>query len=541
MTTNAGLTGVGLFRRHVIAGGLALSLALGGSAAIAETPKDMLVMAKNINDIINLDPAEVFEFTSIEMIANIYDRVMTFEPDNLTTLVGGVVESHEISEDGKTITLQLRPGQTFHSGNPVTTADVAFSLQRVIKLNKTPSFIFTQFGWNADNIDDAVQAIDDNVIQVKILSDLSASVALSALSSGVASVVDMKLAMSNEVDGDLGHKWLETNTAGSGPYILKSWKPNEIVTMEANPNFRGGEPTMKRVVMRHVPEAAAQRLLLEKGDVDIARNLTPDQAAGLAGNVDIAVDSDGKSLVYYTAINTTNDVLGNPKFQEAMRYLVDYQGMVGSFLKNQYKVHQSFWPSGFWASLDDTPFALDIERAKGLLQEIDIPADFTLNIDTLNESPFSEIAQSIQQTLGQAGIKSEIVLSEGKTLWPKYRARKHDLIVAYWGPDYLDPHSNADSFAHNPDNRLEAQLGGKLAWRNAWSDEGINALTEKAAATLDPEERKAMYIDLQHRLQDASPFVVMFQQNEQLARRANVKGFVNGPSSDLVFYRNTTK
>ncbi len=541
MTTIAGLNRVRRFRHHVIAGGIALGLALGGSAAIAETPKDTLVMAKNINDIINLDPAEVFEFTSIEMIANIYDRVMTFEPDNLTKLVGGVVESYEISEDGKTITMQLRPGQVFHSGNPVTTEDVAFSLQRVIKLNKTPSFIFTQFGWDADNVDDAVQALDDTTVQLYILSDLSASVALSALSSGVGSVVDKQLVMSNEIDGDLGYKWLQTNTAGSGPYILKTWKPNEIVTMEANPNFRGGEPTMKRVIMRHVPEAAAQRLLLEKGDVDMARNLTPDQAAGLAGNADVTIESDAKSLVYYTAINTTNEVLGNPKFQEAMRYLVDYQGMVDSFLKNQYFIHQSFWPSGFWAALDDTPFALDIERAKGLLQEIDIPDDFSVNIDTLNESPFSEIAQSIQQTLGQAGIKSEIVLSEGKTLWPKYRARKHDLIVAYWGPDYLDPHSNADSFADNPDNRLEAQLGGKLAWRNAWADEEVNALTKKAAATLDTDERELMYLDLQKRLQDQSPFVVMFQQNEQLAMRSNVKGFVNGPSSDLVFYRNTTK
>ncbi len=116
----------------------------GGSAAIAQTPKDMLVMAKNI----------VFEFTGIEIVANVYDRVMTFDPDNLTKLVGGVVESWEIAEDGKTITFQLRPGQKFHSGNPVTTEDVAFSLQRVIKLNKTPSFIFTQFGWTADNVDD---------------------------------------------------------------------------------------------------------------------------------------------------------------------------------------------------------------------------------------------------------------------------------------------------------------------------------------------------------------------------------------------------
>ncbi|MDH3912959.1 MAG: ABC transporter substrate-binding protein, partial [Rhodospirillales bacterium] len=124
---------------------LGLVLALGGTVATAKTPNDTLVMAKDMSDIITLDPAEVFEFTGGELIANIYDRVMMFEPEDLTKLVGGVAESYTVSDDGKTITLKVRAGQTFHSGNPVTAEDVAFSLRRVIKLNKTPSFIFTQF------------------------------------------------------------------------------------------------------------------------------------------------------------------------------------------------------------------------------------------------------------------------------------------------------------------------------------------------------------------------------------------------------------
>ena len=86
-------------------------------------------MAKNIDDIITLDPAEVFEFTGGEVIANIYDRVMMFEAEDLSTLVGGAAESYTISDDGKTITLKVRPNQQFHS------ADMAFSLQRVIKLS----------------------------------------------------------------------------------------------------------------------------------------------------------------------------------------------------------------------------------------------------------------------------------------------------------------------------------------------------------------------------------------------------------------------
>ena len=116
---------------------------LGSSPARAATPDDTLIIAKDIADIITMDPAEVFELTTGEIIANIYDRIMMFEPEDLQTLVGGVAESWEVSGDGKTITFTIRPGLKFHSGNPVRAEDVAWSLRRVVKLNKTPAFIVT--------------------------------------------------------------------------------------------------------------------------------------------------------------------------------------------------------------------------------------------------------------------------------------------------------------------------------------------------------------------------------------------------------------
>ena len=82
------------------------ALALGAPAEAAPPP-DTFVMAKDISDIITLDPAEVFEFSGGEVIAQLYDRVMTYEPNDLKTLVGGVVESWELSNNGKTITIAV--------------------------------------------------------------------------------------------------------------------------------------------------------------------------------------------------------------------------------------------------------------------------------------------------------------------------------------------------------------------------------------------------------------------------------------------------
>ena len=147
------------FRKTAFALGLMAGAAFMPYAQAA-TPPDMLVMGMRLDDIITMDPAEVFELTAGELSANIYDRVMMFEPEDLSTLVCGVCETYEVSDDGKTINFTMREGQVFHSGNPVRAEDVVWSLQRVIKLNKTPAFIFTQFGWNADNIEDLVKVTD---------------------------------------------------------------------------------------------------------------------------------------------------------------------------------------------------------------------------------------------------------------------------------------------------------------------------------------------------------------------------------------------
>jgi len=137
---------------------LAFGLAL--SPAWASTPKDTLVIAKNIDDIVSLDPAEAFEPSANELVTNLYDRLVGYDAADVTKLVPAAAESYTVSDDGKTITFKLRPGLKFQSGNPVTADDVVFSMQRVIALNLTPAFILTQFGWTPANVTQLVKAVD---------------------------------------------------------------------------------------------------------------------------------------------------------------------------------------------------------------------------------------------------------------------------------------------------------------------------------------------------------------------------------------------
>ena len=151
-----------------------------------------------------------------------------------------------------------------------------------------------------------------------------------------------------------------------------------------------------------------------------------------------------------------------------------------------------------------------------------------------------EIAQTLQNAFGQAGINVTITQGTGKQTLGKYRAREFDLYVGAWGPDYPDPHTNADTFAHNPDNRDEAKTG-KLAWRNGWDIPEMTALTQAAVQELDVAKRAQMYVDIQKLHQQTSPFVPMFQKIEQIGRRDNVQGFVTGSAITAAYYWTVTK
>ncbi len=530
-----------------IAKGLMLSAFLLGPMVLttplqAATPKNMLVIANRIDDIKTVDPAEIFEFAGGDMARNIYDRLVMFDPLALDKgYQPGLAQSWTISEDGKTFTFKMREGVKFHSGNPVTANDAAYSLQRAVILKKTPSFILTQFGFNAENAKDVIQATDDMTLVIQTDKKYATSFVLNCLTATIGGIVDSKEVMAHEVDGDMGYEWMKTNTAGSGAYKLKSWKANESYALERVDGYWRGDAKMKRVIIRHISESATQRLLLEKGDVDIARNLSPEDMEAVAGGEGLALDNELRGRIMYIALNQKDPILSKPKVVEALKYLIDYKGMTGSFLKGQYAVHQAFLPRTYMGELADTPYSLDIEKAKALLAEAGHADGFDAEIIVRNAQERIEIAQSVQNTFAKAGINISLQTGTGKQILGIYRARKHQIYVGAWGPDYPDPHTNADTFAHNPDNSDEAGWTGKLAWRNSWDIPEMTEASSAAVQETDRDKRAAMYVEIQKDHQKTSPFAIMFQKIEPIGRRANVKDFVIGGAISSAYYWTVSK
>ncbi|SDD67879.1 peptide/nickel transport system substrate-binding protein [Paracoccus isoporae] len=517
-------------RFAVLASAVALPLTAG-----ADTPDNALVVAQNIDDIVAIDPAQAYEFTSGELVTNLYDRLVQYDADDTDTLAAGLASEWETDAEGKTITFTLRDGASFASGNPVRAEDVVYSLTRVIKLNLTPAFILAQLGWTPENVDQMVTA-DGNRVTIRYEGEFSPAFVLNVIASRSASILDSELVKQHEVDGDMGNAWLNENSAGSGPFRLDRYQPAQMVRMSANENYFNGAPAIDSVIIRHVAEAATQQLLLEQGDVDMARNLTPDQIASMDSE-EIKVETYPQAAVHFLSFNQKTESLTDPALWEAARYLVDYTGMTDSIINGQMEVHQAFWPKGFPGSYDETPFSYDPEKAKQILEDAGVETPITVTLDVINSAPFTDMAQSLQASFADAGINFEILPGTGSQVITKYRERSHQAMLLYWGPDFMDPHSNAKAFAYNSDNSDE-NYAATTTWRNAWAvPEEMNAETMAALSEADPETRLEMYRDLQQKVQENSPIVIMFQAAYQVAMDEDVTGYVNGATSDFVFYR----
>jgi peptide/nickel transport system substrate-binding protein len=274
-----------------------------------------------------------------------------------------------------------------------------------------------------------------------------------------------------------------------------------------------------------VTESATQQLLLQKGDIDVARNLLGDQLKAISGDKGVKFVAAPKATLWYMGLNVTNKELGNPDVRQAMKYLVDYDGLQKTQFDGTGIKHQTFLPDGQLGADNETPFKLDIKKAKELLAKAGYPNGFDVTMNVANKSEFRALAASVQNSMAKAGVNLIIQLADNKTTLTKYRASQHDIYLGQWGSDYQDPHSNADGYLNAP-----------LAKRNKWQSPEREAAVKAARDEKDATKRAQMYMDLQKSALNDSPYIIMFQQVETAAVRSNVNGLIIGPTFDSNLY-----
>src|SRR5258706_5752826 len=486
-------------------------------------------MAWNIDAISTFDPAQVGEVVTNEILQNTCDSLADFDPADERKVIPLFAESWTVSPDRKTITFKIRKGAKFPSGNIATAQDVALSMQRVVKLGFGNATTLTEYGFTKDNVEQSIVAADDATLVLTFDKAYPTALALQAIAvNRVGTVMDMKTLMANQQNGDMGNKYLATHTECIGPYRLAQWNAGESVLLQANDNYWGQKPALKRVLIKHVTESSTQRLMLGQGDIDVARDLTPEDLKDLESSKDVSITKVLKPQLFFWTFNVTDGPFASEKVRLAMRYLIDYEGLGKTVMTNLGVPRASFVQIGAIGALDEKdgePFKLDLDKAKALLTEAGYPDGFTAKLifGTLQHS--APIAQNVQQNAAKVGVKRTLERMSNAQLFAKVRGRDYQSAMQAWQTTVPDAHGNASRLVYNPDNRPEAKLTQIPTWRTGFQSKELNEKVDAALLEPDAARRDALYAELQKEVMAKGPMAIMFQMYNTAAIRNDVKNW----------------
>ncbi|WP_336279446.1 ABC transporter substrate-binding protein [Bartonella sp. CB175] len=507
----------------------------------AKTPADTLVMAWSIDAINTFDPAQINEVYGDEILRNVCDSLVSSSQKDASKVIPSLAESWDVSGDehSTVITFHLHDGLKFNDGRSANAHDLVWSMKRVVKLKMANAATYSDYGITTETVDSAIQAPDEKTVVMKFDKPYPKELILNHIATNPATILlDRETIMKNEQDGDMGNRYLASHINCVDPYQLASWRPGEAILLRASSHYWGKAPKLKQILIRHVAESGTQRLLLQKQDIDVARNLTPEELADLQATTDIKVEKVLVPSIMYWGFNMTNPIFANEKVRLAMRYLIDYDGLAKTTLEGVAVPRASFLPIGTVGALDEKegqPFKIDLKKAKQLLTEAGYPNGFETSVLVGTSSLALAIMQSIQDNAAKVGVHLKIERLGGAQLFSKIYARAFDTAFVGWNNDSVDPHTMALRLVYNPDNRFEARNTAYPSWQKGYFDANMNQKVMDALFEKNFKKRLNLYADLQREMMQKGPYAMLYQKYNVVALSPVVKKWVWN-SAPRVFY-----
>jgi len=489
------------------------------SSASAASSGGTLVVDKSF-DLKTADPQRQYEPTGGIVDRALYDTLLQYKGADVSHPLPDVATKYTVSDHARVYTFTLRKNIKFSDGTPLTSADVVFSYNRLINLRGNPSFLLAGV---------KVSAAGKYKVVVKSSAPNPAIPAIVANTS--LGIVNSKLVEAhggsdapNAYKTDKAESFLDSTSAGSGPYTLKSYNVTSQVVLQANPSYWGPKPHFQTVIIRNVA-APAQLLDVQRGTNEVALDLSPEQAKSLKG---VSIEKTPSAFVFFLFANQNkkiSTVSSNPHIVKAIRDALNYSRYVS--LAGPGAVHASgIIPSMFLGALKQSPNKQDVAKAKAQVKASGVSSP-TLNLDypsdiTLNGLSFGVLAQKIQADLEAVGITVNLDGSPVATSLNTYRQGTEQLGLWYWGPDYPDPN---DYLAFLP--------GETVGLRAGWAAGGspsLSTLGKKAGVATKTVQRQTLFQKIDTSIDTASPFFPLIQPGQIVAASKNL---TNAPYNAL--------
>jgi peptide/nickel transport system substrate-binding protein len=498
-------------------------------AVVEEAPAGPLVLKiANTANVTTWDPVASFS-TEAAYIANFYEQLLRINPpgseEKFTPLLA---ESWESSEDGLVWTFHLRPNVKFHDGEPMNAEAVKMSLEAAAD-HGGASFIW----WMLDS----VEVVDDLTVNINLT--VAAPVDLIASSLYAAWIVSPKALEAAAADEAYFEAGIE---AGTGPYMLESYTPDQEVVFTRFGDYWGGwtEGQYDKVVVSIVPEATTRQQMLEGGEVDLATALPVENLDAFENNPDYTVYKEPSFYNYVGYFNTLRAPLDNPKVRQALSYAIPYDDIIKIGAKGLGTQSRGPVPAGIWPwSPDVNQYNYDLDKARELLKEAGYEnGGFSLRLTYAAENATEEaFAPLIKDSFAQIGVDVTIQAIAFNQQWEEAKsdpANAQDIFLVLYWPTYSDAGSdNLWSLFY-----YTAKPFFNLSY---WNNTEFNTLVDDAIAltVTDPETSQAKYIEAMNLLVDEAPGLFFFDTMAVFVVPKHVEGFeynLNYPFVHYFFY-----
>ena len=463
-----------------------------------------------------LDPALVVDVTGGGIGAKIFNGLVRFnEKLNITP---DIAERWEVSGDGRSYTFYIKNGIRFSNGREVIADDFKYSFERVLsRETKSPNT------WVLDRIKGAKDFIDGrirNISGIKAESRYKVRIILEEPFSPFLNLLCMTAAY--VVPKEDVEKWgadFSTHPSGTGPFVLKEWRHNQFLELEARSDYFEGKPNIKGIMYRIIPEDLTAVAEFESGNLDVlaipAAEFKRYTTSTKWGNL---VSSAPGINTYYLGFNCDRHPFDNPLLRKAVSYAIDREKILKTIYEGRGMLASGPVPPVLKSWNISQAYSFNPEEAKSLLKEAGYPQGLNIKIYLTADQEVLDILEVVQGYLMNVGIKVELRQLEWSAYKAAINAGEPDAFWISWWADYPDPENFLFPLFHS----LNLGPAGN---RTRFKNKEVDALIEKGQKSIDKKIRDGYYKKAEELIVESAPWVFFWHKTEYTIRQPWVKNY----------------
>ncbi len=467
-------------------------------------------------DALTLDPANHRKRTTQTIIRNMYDGLVTRDPN--MNVVPQAAESWK-AIDATTYEVTLQKGITFHDGSPMTSEDVKYTFDRLTN----DGAVGGQTSPRKSLVGPVkeVQIVDDRTVRFILSNPWPQFMAFMTLHE----IVSKKFVEKVGADG------MSTSAMGAGPFKLAKWRKGDSVIMERFDGYYGGSQDLKpvakacseTVIFKFIPENASRVAALLSGDVHIINDLPPHSVKQVENNANTRVMTANGTRSTFMALNTQKKPFNDVRVRRAVAHAINRQLIVDKILGGKATlINGILGPDAFGKNKNLPAYDFDVGRSKALLAEAGYPNGLDVTLDVTGKD--KDTGEAVASLLTKAGIRTQVAVGESSQLTARFRTKGKpidgQMYLTSWGNGSLDP---VGIFVptHRSNDRGNS---------SGYANPAVDKLLDAANTETDRKKRAALYSEAEAIVNKDLPNVYLWVAQDLYGVSNRLSGWQ--PSSD---------